>query len=192
MIPVKGSVFENMPLVSNKEVMDLRKKCGEHLKQMYHCKQCRADAIGLLGDDKSLLFSEKEKEKNKVKSDDELKFAVVSKSGMIVDQHFGHATEVYIYKYDNGEIAFIEKRNIKKYCEGIDSCGDTEDKMASILKSVKDCQGVLALRIGDSPANKLKAKGIKVFMTCERVEDAVKAAAEEILSEKKSKYVLKV
>lgn len=192
MIPVKGSVFENMPLVTNKEVMDLRKKCGEHLKQMYHCKQCRADAIGLLGDDKSLLFSEKEKEKNKVKSEDELKFAVVSKSGMIVDQHFGHATELYIYKYSNEEISFIEKRNIKKYCDGVESCDGHEDKIASILKSVEDCQGVLTLRIGDSPSNKLKAKGIEVFMTCERVEDAVKAAAEEILNKKKSKFVLKI
>lgn len=192
MIPVKGSAFENMPLVSNKEVMDLRKKCGEHLKQMYHCKQCRADAIGLLGDDKSLLFSEKEKEKNKVKSEDELKVAVVSKSGMIVDQHFGHATELYIYKYNNGDVSFVEKRNIKKYCDGVDSCDGATDKIRSILKSVEDCQGVLALRIGDSPANKLKAKGIEVFMTYERVEEAVKAAAEEILSKKKSKYVLKV
>ena len=51
MIPVKGSVFENMPLTSNKEIMDLRKKCEINIKQMYHCKQCRADAIGLLGDD---------------------------------------------------------------------------------------------------------------------------------------------
>ena len=57
MIPVKGSVFENMPLTSNKEIMDLRKKCEENIKQMYHCKQCRADAIGLLGDDQSQKFN---------------------------------------------------------------------------------------------------------------------------------------
>ena len=57
MIPVQGSVFENMPLTSNKEIMDLRKKCEENIKQMYHCKQCRADAIGLLGDDQSQKFN---------------------------------------------------------------------------------------------------------------------------------------
>ena len=56
LIPVKGSVFENMPLVSNKELMDMRRSCEPTLKQMYHCKQCRADAIGLLGDDRSIDY----------------------------------------------------------------------------------------------------------------------------------------
>ena len=64
MIPVKGSVFENMPLTSNKEIMDLRKKCEVNIKQMYHCKQCRADAIGLLGDDKSQEFNKPMNENN--------------------------------------------------------------------------------------------------------------------------------
>lgn len=57
MIPVKGSVFEEMPLVSNKEIMELRNVCEKHLPQMYHCKQCRADAIGTLDDDQSLKFA---------------------------------------------------------------------------------------------------------------------------------------
>lgn len=56
LIPVKGSVFENLPLVSNKELMDLRKSCEPTLRQMYHCKQCRADAVGLLGDDRSIDY----------------------------------------------------------------------------------------------------------------------------------------
>ena len=67
MIPVKGSVFQDMPLTSNKEIMDLRKKCEENIKQMYHCKQCRADAIGLLGDDKSQEFNKPMNKKRKKK-----------------------------------------------------------------------------------------------------------------------------
>jgi hypothetical protein len=42
----EGSAFENMPLVSNKEIMAMREKCGETLTQMMHCRQCRADAVG--------------------------------------------------------------------------------------------------------------------------------------------------
>lgn len=44
-----------MPLVDNKELMDMH-WLQPTLKQMYHCKQCRADAVGLLGDDKSIDY----------------------------------------------------------------------------------------------------------------------------------------
>ncbi|MEJ6952352.1 nitrogenase cofactor biosynthesis protein NifB [Natronospora cellulosivora (SeqCode)] len=56
LIPAEGSQFENMPLVSNKELKNLRDQCSLDMKQMYHCQQCRADAIGLLSDDKSAEF----------------------------------------------------------------------------------------------------------------------------------------
>ncbi|TCT15302.1 nitrogenase cofactor biosynthesis protein NifB [Natranaerovirga pectinivora] len=49
LIPVEGTVFENKPVVSQEELLKVRKKCEKHLKQMYHCKQCRADAVGKLG-----------------------------------------------------------------------------------------------------------------------------------------------
>ena len=111
MIPVKGSVFENMPLTSNKEIMDLRKRCGEHIEQMYHCKQCRADAIGLLGDDQSQKFN-KPTNMDKTTEDKPLKFAIASKSGIGVDMHFGHASEFYIYEYKNGDARYIEKRDV--------------------------------------------------------------------------------
>lgn len=32
----------------------MRAQCGEYLSQMNHCKQCRADACGLLGEDKDM------------------------------------------------------------------------------------------------------------------------------------------
>jgi nitrogenase molybdenum-iron protein alpha/beta subunit/MoaA/NifB/PqqE/SkfB family radical SAM enzyme len=177
MIPVKGSVFENMPLTSNKEIMDLRKKCGEHLEQMYHCKQCRADAIGLLGEDQSQQFN---KPIDKNTEEAPLKFAIASKSGIGVDMHFGHATEFIIYEYKNGEAKYLEKRNVDKYCNGKEVC-DEEDKFSKLSKVVSDCNGVLCLRIGDEPKRKFKNLGIEVFMTCETIETAVVKAAEAIL-----------
>jgi nitrogen fixation protein NifB len=57
LIPAPGSIFENYPHTSTKEINQLRKACEIDLQQMYHCKQCRADAIGLLGDDRSGEFN---------------------------------------------------------------------------------------------------------------------------------------
>ncbi|NLI91168.1 MAG: nitrogenase cofactor biosynthesis protein NifB [Peptococcaceae bacterium] len=56
LIPVQGSVFEDLPPTSAKRIAEMRKECGEHLQQMMHCKQCRADAIGMLGNDCSDQF----------------------------------------------------------------------------------------------------------------------------------------
>ncbi len=57
LIPAEGSVFENYPQTSAKELNKMRDICQMDLNQMRHCQQCRADAIGLLGNDRSREFS---------------------------------------------------------------------------------------------------------------------------------------
>lgn len=181
MIPVKGSAFENLTPANNKEVNMIRDACGETMLQMYHCKQCRADAIGQLGDDRSLEFNEcasscnkKTEEKN---SKDTIRFAVASKSGTLVDQHFGHVSEIYIYDFKDNQARFIEKRNIHQYCTGEENCDSKEDKIANIINTIEDCKGVIAMRIGESPKSKLSEKGILVYPTYDRIEDALKKAS---------------
>lgn len=56
LIPARGSVFQDMPRTSMNEVTKMRKACLTDLRQMFHCKQCRADAIGMLGNDRSEEF----------------------------------------------------------------------------------------------------------------------------------------
>ncbi|MDR1659672.1 MAG: nitrogenase cofactor biosynthesis protein NifB, partial [Desulfovibrio sp.] len=58
MIPVRGSVFEDMRPASDREHAALRKRCEAHIPQMRHCRRCRADAAGLLGEDR--FFSPRE------------------------------------------------------------------------------------------------------------------------------------
>lgn len=186
LIPVKGSVFEDLPLVSNKEIMEMRKSCGETMKQMYHCRQCRADAIGTLDHDQSIEFNACHKEEKKEEpfvnenSQQKLQVAVATKSGMIVDQHFGQVTELYVYEYLNGNAKFIEKRKIDQYCKGVEECEEKEDKISLIIHTIADCDAVIAMRIGDSPRTKLNEKGIKVFTTYDKIEDSVKKVAKEL------------
>jgi len=49
--------------------------------------------------------------------------------------------------------------------------------MDGILAAVQDCEGVVALRIGASPLEKLQNKGISVFTRYEKVDTAVNEAA---------------
>ncbi len=189
MIPVEGSVFEKMPLTSNKEIMEMRKKCELSIKQMYHCRQCRADAIGTLDNDQSINFrgctGSCSDESKKELSEKPVLFAVSSKSGVLVDQHFGHATDFYIYEYKGSNIKFKERRSVSKYCDGVESCdgmggGTKESKIDNILEVVKDCKAVVAMRIGEAPKQKLKDKAIETFTTYDRIEDAVRQAAEKL------------
>ena len=56
LIPVADTPFYSIPELDQKELHAMRTKCGETLRQMFHCRQCRADAIGMLGKDLSLEF----------------------------------------------------------------------------------------------------------------------------------------
>lgn len=46
--------FENVKRPSREEIACMRETCGKYIPQMTHCKQCRADACGILGDDKDM------------------------------------------------------------------------------------------------------------------------------------------
>jgi len=189
MIPTEGSAFEDMPMTNNKELNKMRKKCEEHIKQMYHCKQCRADAIGTLEQDVSPGFRNNGNlnnsyEENKSEKCKAFTFAVATGSGMYIDKHFGHAEEFYIFSYWLGSISFLEKRSVSKYCNGSQECDSEESKIERIINTISDCEGVLTLRIGDSPQKMLEKKGIKVFQTCGTIEEGIKLVVSELISKK--------
>ena len=121
--------------------------------------------------------SDKNSDKN-IRADTFRRFAVASKTGTIVDLHFGHADKFYIYESDETTTRFVETRSVSKYCDG--SGCDKEDKWASVIRAVADCDAVLALRIGPAPEKRLQENGIYVITTYERVETAVSQAAKEI------------
>ncbi|MEA4973027.1 MAG: nitrogenase component 1 [Candidatus Metalachnospira sp.] len=180
LIPVEGSAFENLPMVSNKEILNLRNDCNKIMKQMFHCKQCRADAVGTLDNDLSVDLGGFLGENSKPEVSKICKFAVASKSGINVDLHFGHADEFYIYEYVSGEVRFKEKRNVDKYCSGIEFCNEKDDKITKTIATLSDCDGVIAMRIGESPKVRLSDKGIKAVSTYDKIENAVKEAAKAI------------
>lgn len=102
-----------------------------------------------------------------------LKFVIVFKSGIGVDMYFGYVLEFYIYEYKNGDLRYLEKRDVEKYCNGKEVCEEEEDKFVKLFKIVLDCSGILCFRIGDELKKKLKNMGIEVFMICEIIEIVV-------------------
>ncbi len=175
MIPVEGSAFEKMPLVSNKEIMAMRLRCGAYLEQMMHCHQCRADAIGTLGNDVSIEYRRCTAGRNEEQQLQRV--AVATKSGMLVDQHFGQASEFYIYESDGSKACFVERRSVAKFCLGREACDEKAERMDRLINTIKDCGSVVALRIGDAPQKRLTEMGIRSIATYDQIEAAVNKAA---------------
>ena len=184
MIPVKGSAFEHMPQVSNKEHLALRRRCAGISRQMFHCRQCRSDAVGLLEEDRSYRFSRLEPPAGG-KRVRPLKIAVASRSGVVVDQHFGQAEQFYIYESDGISSRLVETRRLgapgcacapRAFSEA-EKEGPDGGKILRAVEAVADCKGVLALRIGRSPERKLAERGIAVFATYDDIDKAVREAA---------------
>jgi len=56
LIPVEGTPFGSLPATGQEEVAAMRRRCEKHMRQMHHCRQCRADAVGTLNNDRSAEF----------------------------------------------------------------------------------------------------------------------------------------
>lgn len=57
--PEFGTKFglEGVPSATDQEVMEAQEACGMDMKLMSHCRQCRADAVGLIGEDRGEEFT---------------------------------------------------------------------------------------------------------------------------------------
>lgn len=51
---IPQSKFRDVAPPTPSEIHEMRARCGEYLSQMSHCKQCRADACGLIGKDRDM------------------------------------------------------------------------------------------------------------------------------------------
>jgi len=188
LIPAPGSAFEAFPQTSMKEINEMRNRCELDVQQMRHCKQCRADAIGLLGNDRSNEFRmivPKHKEGQEANSDSpEFKIAVTSRHGKVVDQHFGHATELLIYQGKGKEFKLLETRKTVQYCSGIEDCDSPEGRKAAVMEAIQDCDAVLTMRIGHHGQQRLAAQGIMSVEYCYTIEEGLGYAAQQLVMKK--------
>ncbi|MEJ6952543.1 NifB/NifX family molybdenum-iron cluster-binding protein, partial [Natronospora cellulosivora (SeqCode)] len=117
-------------------------------------------------------------------------FAIASKSGKIIDQHFGHADKFLIYTFYNNIVEFYEEREIEKYCSGKE-CFDKGSRMENIIAMLDDCTAIFCTRIGHKPKKTLKNKGIEVMEMYELIEDGIKYYTNDVIENKKTALLFK-
>ncbi len=173
----KGAMLHNiMPLISEpehgtyfgltgqrgpteEELNRARLQSGSNMAQMTHCRQCRADAVGTLGegcsgDTEDLCDSTTYKVAVANTTDNDLD---------LIQTHFGHADQFSIYHYSDVDNTFIHKetRVASKYCSGSSECIDDEEFKQLLIDSISDCDELLCSRIGISPWKKLENAGVR-------------------------------
>lgn len=176
LIPAPGSAFEDFPQTSMDELNALRDFCQIDMQQMRHCQQCRADAIGLLQEDRSQEFRFKPETFQQEKT---YRIAVTSKEGKLVNLHFGQATEFLIYEGNRKSFRLIQRRKLAKYCTGSSECEDEAQK-EDIVQALSDCDFLLTLRIGYQAKKRLEHQGIRSMEYCYDVESGLNYVLDQI------------
>lgn len=187
--PEHGTVFglngQREPTAA--EVDETRRRCGASMRQMAHCQQCRADAIGMLGEDRSQQFplsvigrqpepylpvmrrraliqagiaSAGESE-----SADACLVAVASANGGAIDEHFGHARRFHIYSLSAAGVIPLGERFTPPFCTGQADCDsdelNPEQRLDAVVELLADVAAVFCARIGLGPWQRLEQAGIE-------------------------------
>ena len=173
--PNPGSNFENIPEPGKDEINAMRKESEKYVKQMRHCKRCRSDAVGLLGEETDMATMEKIKSyenpitilPKKEKPVPKKPFvAVASMEGILVNLHLGEATQLYIYKRRGTDVVLEDIREVPEPGGGI-------KRWEELSEILKDCGNLLVSSAGNTPKTVLNKNGIIVHEVEGVIEDAV-------------------
>ena len=173
LIPVEGTAFEHMDAPTPEMRKRLMDECeGYGINIMRHCKQCRADAIGLLDNDRSQEFACGARPADAPIVPTELNgtIAVASDNGRDINCGFGNAPSFYIY--GPGEMhRLIEKVDISG--DMAVSGPDHRQHIADIVSALKGAGTVVVSEIGAYPMKVLSGLGIRVTVAEGSIRDCL-------------------
>ncbi len=136
----------------------LRAKAEKYLPQMRHCTRCRADAVGLLDEDRTEEFrgclSACATLPKPAPVEERPYVAVATMEGVLVNQHLGEAERFQIWQKSSAGFNLIEERATPESGGGI-------RRWLRMGKLLADCRAVLVSGIGEKPREILLKTGVK-------------------------------
>jgi nitrogen fixation protein NifB len=155
----------------DKETMErLRKKAEEYLPQMRHCTRCRADAVGLLDDDRTEEFRGCLSACSTLKplpADQRRYVAVATEEGILVNKHLGEARMLEIWEQAGDGFRKVEERVTPAIGGGI-------KRWHQLAKILGDCRAVLVSGVGQTPFDILSKSGVKPVEASGFIEEVLK------------------
>lgn len=179
LIPVEGTRFADRRAPTPQERREMMDRCELDAKMMRHCRQCRADAIGLLGEDRSPEFvhiggcgSGCGPQGDAVGCDESV-VAVATSDGRTVGG-FGNSTSFRVYATDGGTCRFLREVPVDLTLPV--SGGSHRDHIERIASSLAGCGTVVVSEIGEMPSRVLASRGVRVVRASGDVDRAVRDA----------------
>ena len=157
MLPNADTVFEDLIEPSKETMVDIRQKAEKYLPQMRHCTRCRADAVGLLDNDRTEEFRGCLSACASKPADPAVSrpyVAVATMEGVLINQHLGEAWKLQIWEEKEGDFAMVEERNTPQ-------TGGGEQRWLALSRILADCRAVLVHGIGETPRQLLAKSGVK-------------------------------
>lgn len=169
--PVEGTPFGELGEPDGEMLRKARASAEQHLPLMRHCRRCRADAVGLLDDDKSGELSSCLKECSTMeipRFEARPHVAVASHEGLLVNQHLGEAPVLQIWTEKDGTFEMIEERDTP-------DIGGGPKRWETLAASLRDCSALLCAAIGPTPREVLEKSGVTVVAMSGFIEQGLEA-----------------
>ncbi len=178
LIPVEGTKFSHLRAPTPAERKEMMDRCSLDVRMMRHCRQCRADAIGLLGEDRSQEFirlggcgSGCGPQKPMRIGGDESIVAVATNDGSTVGG-FGSASQFRIFATDGGTCRFLREIPVDR---SNPVSGDGHRiHIERIVESLDGCGSVIVREIGEMPSEMLASAGIRLLKDKGDINEAVR------------------
>ncbi len=169
MFPNVNTLFGTIRQPDKKMITEIRAKAERYLPQMKHCTRCRADAVGLLNDDRTEEFRSCLTSCATVTLDQGVKrpyIAVASREGVLINQHLGEARNLQIWQKTDTGYARVENRGTPPIGGGI-------KRWHQLARILGDCRAVLVSGIGRTPSEILLQSGVKPIEASGFIEDGL-------------------
>jgi nitrogen fixation protein NifB len=177
MFPTAGTPFGELKEPGKDVIEALRAEAGPVVAQMTHCRRCRADAVGLLCNDRSTelggVLSACSKLAPKAQADRPY-IAVATREGLLVNLHLGEAKRFQIWGLasdgnESGGFRLVEERQAPAA-----GCGPS--RWEELARLLSDCRAVLVSALGDAPRKILTERGTLPAACSGFIEDALALA----------------
>ncbi len=168
MYPVRGAAFENREELSPDKIAALRQKVAQYLPQMEHCTRCRADAAGMLGEGQSVELVELMLacSTGAIASEERPYVAVASMEGVLVNQHLGEASRLWIYGHSAEGPRLIGVRETPEP-------GSGTQRWHELAGMLQDCRALLVSGVGPSPRRILEREGVRVLQMAGLISEGI-------------------
>jgi nitrogen fixation protein NifB len=169
--PVEDTPFADAEELDSVLVKKIRDEVAAYLPQMEHCTRCRADAVGLLGAPQPTeLVGIMQACANGLLDDRSGRpyAAVASMEGMLINQHLGEATRLWIFEHEAAGPKLVEMRYTPEPGAG-------NERWRELASTLQDCHTVLVSGVGGSPRRVLEDAGLQVIEASGLISDAMES-----------------